>query len=81
MVLSQQKREHLFSSIENKNIVRMDPGRVHLSPPPPQITKSIFFPPNLMVPKQTRRQIIYLKSYALPARWRHFDMASSIIGQ
>lgn len=44
MVLSQQKREHLFSSIENKNIVRMDPGRVHLSPPPPQLTKSIFSP-------------------------------------
>lgn len=37
------KREHLFSSIENKNIVRLDPGRVHPSPPPPPLTKPIFF--------------------------------------
>ena len=77
---STKKREHLFFSIENKNIVRLDPGRVHLSPLLPQLTKPIFFP-QLMVPEQTGRQILYLKSYALPARWRHFDRESSIIGQ
>lgn len=34
-----------------------------------------------MAPVQTGKQILYLKSYALPARRRHLDMASSIIGQ
>lgn len=79
-VLSQRKREHLFSSVENKNTGRLDPGRVHLSPPPPPLPRPIFFP-HLMVPKQTERQILHLKSFALPARRRPFDTESSIIGQ
>lgn len=80
MMLSQQKREHLFSSLEDKNIVRSDPGRVHLSPLPTPTHQAYFFP-HLMAPMQTGRQILDLKSYALPARRRHLDMASSIIGQ
>lgn len=41
MVLSQRKREHLFSSTENKIRVKMDPGRLHSSCPPPPLTEPI----------------------------------------
>lgn len=64
MVLPQRKREHLFFSIENQNIVRLDPGRVHLPPLPLGLTKPIFFP-QLMVPKQRGMQILHPINHTL----------------
>ena len=55
--------------------------RASPSAPAPSLTRQAYFFPQLMAPQQTGRQAPCPKSYALPARCRHFDMAPSITGQ
>ena len=76
---SQRKRN--ICSFPQRIKMQRDWTQGEPSAPAPSSTRQAYFFPQLMAPEQTGRQAPCPKSYALPARCRHVDMAPSITGR